>query len=528
MSDLFAGTGPLTRLALRRDRFLLPAWIVGFAAVAGMSAGATVGLYPDESQRVAAAEAVNSASALVALYGPIYDPTSLGSLSLFKLTVFGAALAAVLMVFVVIRHTRADEESGRLELMAAGLLGRYAPLAAALIVAVGASLALAVLSAVTLIATGLAVGGSFAFGFGWGVTGIAFAAVAAVCAQLTTGARAARGLALLLIALAYAVRAVADLSEGTWLSWLSPIGWVQQVRAYAGDRWWVLLLPLLLAAVLAPVAFWLRGRRDVGAGMITDRPGPAHGDLPGVFGLAWRLQRGVLVAWCCGVVLFGLLLGSISDSVTGFLDSPQAAEFLEKLGGTAALADAFLATELSFGGIIVAAYGISAASRLHSEEIEGHAEVLLSAPVARVRWAASHTVIALIGVAVILALFGLSMGIGNALALGDTGRFGSLLAAAMARVPAAWVLTGVVLVLFGWLPRWVQMVWGIFVLAFAIGEFGPLWNAPQWLMNVSPFVHSPRLPGVDASVAGLLPLTLVALALVAFGLIGWRRRDVQG
>lgn len=527
MADSFAGTWTLTRLALRRDRIMLPAWILGFAGMAGFSASATVGLYPDESQRVAAAEAVNAAGALVALYGRIHDPTSLGELSLFKLTAFGAALTAVLMVFVVIRHTRADEETGRLELMAAGRLGRSAPLAAALLVAFGASLVLAVLSALALIAAGLAVPGSFAFGLGWGFTGIAFAAVAGVCAQVTTGARSARGIALLTIAVSYAVRAVGDLAEGSWLSWLSPIGWMQQVRAYAGDRWWVLLLPIALAIVCVPLAFALRARRDLDAGLIGDRPGPARGRMGGVWGLAWRLQRGVFIAWCLGFAAFGLLLGSISDTVTGFLDSPQMQEFLMQLGGTQALADAFLATELSFAGIIVAAYGIAAASRLHTEEVDGHAEVLLSTPTSRVRWAVSHTMLALLGVAAILLIGGLTIGIGNALAMGDAGGIGGLLWAALARVPAAWVLTGVVLLVFGWLPRWVPAVWAVFVVALVIGEFGPLWDLPQWLMDVSPFVHSPRLPAVDSSNAGLVPLVVVTVALVTAGLLGWRRRDLQ-
>ena len=104
MADSFAGTGALVRLALRRDRLLLTLWILGFAGMAGFSAAATVGLYPDEGSRVQAAEIVNATGALVALYGPVYDPTSVGALSLFKLTAFGAAITAVLFVFVVIRH----------------------------------------------------------------------------------------------------------------------------------------------------------------------------------------------------------------------------------------------------------------------------------------------------------------------------------------------------------------------------------------------------------------------------------------
>jgi ABC-2 type transport system permease protein len=82
-------------------------------------------------------------------------------------------------------------------------------------------------------------------------------------------------------------------------------------------------------------------------------------------------------------------------------------------------------------------------------------------------------------------------------------------------------------VLFGWLPRWVQAIWGLFVAAFVIGEFGPLWNAPQWLLDISPFVHSPRLPAADASLGGLMPLVLVSLLGLAVGLIGWRRRDLH-
>lgn len=526
MSEL-TGTSTLVRLALRRDRILLPAWILGFAGMAYFSAAATSGLYPDEAQRVSAAEAVNASTALVALYGPVYDPTSLGEISLFKMTAFGAALTAVLMVFVVIRHTRGDEESGRLELMAAGRLGRLAPLAAALIVAFAASLILGLLSAAGLIAAGLAVAGSFAFGLGWAFTGIAFASVAGICAQVTTGARAARGLALVVIAVAYAVRGVGDVSEGTWLTWLSPLGWMQQVRAYAGDRWWVLLLPTALAAICVPVSFWLRGRRDEGSGFISERPGPAHGRVGSVYGLAWKLQRPVLIAWMIGFALFGLLLGSLADQVTGFLDSPQAEEFLKQLGGTEALADAFLATEVSIAGVIASAYGISAASRLHSEEIDGHAEMLLSRPVSRASWAASHVIVAMVGVTLILLAAGLGLGIGAVLVTGDADNLGSLLAAALVRIPAAWVMTGLVMVLFGWAPRWVPAIWGVFVAAFAIGEFGLLWKAPQWLMDLSPFIHSPRLPAADSSLSGLIPLTVVALALLLVGFVGWRRRDLS-
>ena len=100
-----------------------------------------------------------------------------------------------------------------------------------------------------------------------------------MAAQVTTGGRAANGLGFMVIAVAYVARAIGDLAEAGpgWLSWLSPIGWNQQIRAFAGDRWSVLILPLAATALLVPVAFALRRRRDLGSGLLQDRPGPAAG-----------------------------------------------------------------------------------------------------------------------------------------------------------------------------------------------------------------------------------------------------------
>src|SRR4051794_16268534 len=194
MSETLVGTAPLTRLALRRDRWMLIAWVLGFAALAASSAAATVGLYSDAASRVEAAKTINASAALVALYGRIYDEASLGAVSVIKLAAFGSALVAVLMLFVVVRHTRAEEETGRLELLAGGRLGRMSPLAAALVLAFGASLVLGLLTAGWLTAAGLPARGSLAFGLGWTTTGWAFASVGGVVAQLTTSARTARGL----------------------------------------------------------------------------------------------------------------------------------------------------------------------------------------------------------------------------------------------------------------------------------------------------------------------------------------------
>ena len=85
MRTALAGTGTLVRLALRRDRIVLPVWTAIFVLLAVFSASASVDLFPDEASRVKAAEAINNSPALVALYGRVYDVTSLGEVSLIKM-----------------------------------------------------------------------------------------------------------------------------------------------------------------------------------------------------------------------------------------------------------------------------------------------------------------------------------------------------------------------------------------------------------------------------------------------------------
>jgi polyether ionophore transport system permease protein len=528
LSGALVGTTRLVRLAVRRDRWLLSAWLLGFAAMAGLSAKATVGLYPDVASRVEAARTINASAALVALYGRIYDPSSLGAISLIKLTAFGSALVGILMLFVVVRHTRAEEESGRLELLSGGRLGRAAPVAAALVLSTGASLILGLLTAAWLAGAGLPAAGSVAFGLGWTATGAAFGAVGGVTAQLTTSARAARGLGLVVLAVAYGLRAVGDLAQPgpSWLSWLSPIGWTQQLRAFAGDRWSVLLLPLALCALLVPAAFALRARRDLGAGLLADRPGPARGSMRGVGDLAVRLQGRTLLGWGAGFALGGVLLGSIAGSITDVVSSQNAKEFFAKLGGGEVLIDTFIGAELGILGAIAAAYGVSAAMRLRTEEAEGRVEPLLATTTTRRRWAASHVIVALAGVALLMVAAGVAMGVATALVLHDGSQFWRVLAVALAQVPAAWVMTSLVVTLFGWGPRVTAAAWGLLAAFIALGEFGVLWNAPAWLMDLSPFQHTPRLPVTTGWVLPLTALTVVAAALLGAGFAGWRNRDV--
>jgi len=158
-----AGTGSLIRLIVRRDRLLLPIWIALPPLFVILVAAAFVQLYPTAaSQQTVATQLINSPG-FVALLGPISAPT-IGGLTVWRSTIFATLIVAGGNALTVIRHTRSDEETGRYELLGSGAVGRQAPLAASLVVTLGADFLTAALVAGGLIAYGLPVAGSVAFG----------------------------------------------------------------------------------------------------------------------------------------------------------------------------------------------------------------------------------------------------------------------------------------------------------------------------------------------------------------------------
>jgi len=527
------GAGQLARLAMRRDRLMLVVWVYALTAIAASGAYALRALYPTAAGRARFIASVVYNPSLTFLYGQLHG-TSVGALTVWRYGAFGAIGAGLMSIFLVIRHTRGDEETGRLELVGAAAVARPAALTAGLLVAVAANAAATLLIGVALAFLGLPAAGSAAFALSIGGCGLVFMAVAAVAAQVSGTARGARGIAIAVLGVSYLLRAVGDSGAASglaWLSWLSPDGWVGQVRAFGGDRWWVLALPGAATAALAGLAFALAARRDLGSGLIQPRPGPARGGelLRGPLGLAWRLQRGSLAGWAFGYLAVFAASGAAAKGIGALLgSSAQLRQAFERLGGQAAITNAYLAAVMSLAGLGAGAYATTTVLRLRSEESAQLAEPLLAAPVGRIRWAASHLAVAVAGTAVVLSAAGLGAGLGDGLRTGNVATaLTSLLGAALAQLPAALAIAAVAVLLFGVLPGWcVPGGWAALAVAVLIGLFGPVLRLATWVLDISPFSHVPRLPGGAVSAAPLAWLAAIAVALAAAGLAGLRRRDL--
>lgn len=531
MSTL-TGTWRLVRFILRRERLRLSIWVAVLAIVPIGTANAFIGLYPSEASREGLVATVGASPALTALLGPLYD-SSIGALVAWRAGTLGAFIVALMAILTIVRHTREEEETGRRELLGATVLGRNAPLTAALIVTVGAGLVLALALAAGLIGVGLPAAGSIAYGLGYLAVTVAFAGVGVLAAQLTEAASTAKGLAIAGVGLAFLLRMAGDSGgESTeWLAWLSPIGWFSRLRPFAGEEWWVLALWLALGGVLLASALLIASRRDIGAGAFPPRPGPAQAGrgLSGAFGLAWRLHRGSVLGWTSGLAVLGAVYGASADSVGDMLEgNPQLLEIFEQLGGEQGLTDAFFSAAVGIIALVTSAYAIRAVLRLDVEEEALRAEPVLATATPRPRWAWSHLIYGVLGPVLVLGVAAVFAGIAYGAIIGDiVGQVPRVLGAAVVQLPAVWVLTGTAIALYGLVPSRVGLSWGVLVVCLILGQLGQILQFPQWSLNLSPFSHVPMFPAEDIEPLPLLVLMVVSAALITAGQIGFRRRDVR-
>ncbi|MFF9032165.1 ABC transporter permease [Streptomyces iakyrus] len=516
-----AGTGTLLRFALRRDRLMIPVWIAVDALMVLSMPGTLEGLYGTPAERADLVRQMETNSSLRAMVGPVFGD-SLGALTAWRVGIYAGALAAVMSLLVVVRHTRDEEESGRQELVASGTVGRRASLTAALLAAAVANAVLALLVTAGLAGRGAA--GALALGLGIAGVGMVFATMAAVVAQLTESARLARGLTAAVLGTAFVLRAAGDSGTddgSSVLTWLSPLGWLENLRPYAGERWWVLALLAGAAVLQGALAYALAGRRDLGMSFLPTRPGPASGRLGTAGALAWRLQRGAVLGWSIGFFLAGVVYGGMTEGAADLVgDNDNARRIIERMGGQSGLTDAFLASMIGMLGLVAALWIVASVLRLHGEETSGRAEPVLANAVGRLRWAAGHLVIAFGGAAWIMLLAGLGF------AVGYGRQVGPVLAACLVQLPAVWVVGGVAVLLHGVLPRAAVAAWGVAGAVLLIGWIGPALDVPRAVLDVSPFGHLPKLPGGSMEWGPVAVLTGVAVLLVAAGLAGLRRRDM--
>ncbi|GAA5031706.1 ABC transporter permease [Microbacterium fluvii] len=532
-----SGFGALLAQRLRRDRMQVPLWAVGTALLAYLSYVGVAQSYGTEADREALLSTV-MANRVILLFRGLPSGADDGAFMLFLILPFLVMMAAFMSTFLAVRHTRADEESGRAELVGATAAGRLTPLAATAAHGLIAGAILAALTTLAYLAVGLPVTGSLIAGCATGAAGLTFLGVGLVMGQLFRTPRAANAASVWIVLLTYLIAGIgsalgtptSDLQrlESSWLVWLSPFGWAEQSRPFADDAGWPVVLCALVGLALVGLAFALQSVRDLGSSFVAERSGrpAARPALASPMALVWRLNTGALIGWAIGGLLTGMLATSLSAPLQETAASlPSVEAILTALSAGGSLEEGAVVIFFTMLGILAACCAVQVICRARQEETHGTAEIVLAAPVDRARWLADYVVVAFAGIVIVVAsaVVGALLGIAS-LDDPDWSLMTDVLVTGGGQVAAASVFLVITALVFVLAPRLtIPLGWTLVMVGMILGLFGPLFGFPDWLVNLAPIGVAPTMTSDGVDLKGLWWL-LLAVAVGATATLSLMRR----
>jgi ABC-2 type transport system permease protein len=524
-----SATSAIARRSFSDSRKRTLAFAYFFAAVAVVTVVGYRKTYPHIEDRMKFAASFADNKAVRLFYGVPHDLLTTGGYAAWRVGGLMTIFAAMFGLLAAVRALRGEEDSGRQELVLANPVGRPDTLRGAL---AGVTAAVAVLWLATwvgLVVARLSVGPSAYLALAIVSCAAVFVGVGALTSQIAATRRVALEMGSAALAVALLVRVVADTSSGAgWLRWLTPLGWAEQMRAFANPRPAVVLLPLAATLVLLALSVPIALRRDIGSGLLParDTVEPRYRLLGSPTQLALRSERASLIGWLLGVGGFAFVIGVLSNSISSAGISESLKEQLAKLGSAnVTTPPGYLGFSFLFFILAVALFCCSQMAAAHREETEQRLETTFALPVGRRGWLAGRLVLAVAGAAVVGLTAGLLAWAGAA-SQGVNVSFGQVIGAGANTLPASLLFLGIAALAFAAVPRAsAGIAYGLTTVAFVWELFGALLGAPAWTLDLSPFHHVGLVPAQSFKAGAAAAMVGIALAA---SLLIFERRDLTG
>jgi ABC-2 type transport system permease protein len=488
--------------------------------------------YPTLSSRLAFARSFANNKAVRLFYG---EPHSLLSVSGYAAWRVGGTLAIFAAIFGLlgaVRALRTEEDTGRMELVLAGVAGRRTAYLSALAAIAAGIVILWLAEFAGLLAGGLPAGGSAYLALATVSVVPVCVGIGALASQLAPTRRMALELGGGVVGVFFLLRVIADTASGVgWLRWATPLGWAEELRPFAGARPLVLAAPLLATAVLLVLAARIAARRDIGTGVLPARDSATARLrlLSSPEAQALRGERGSLSVWLGSVGVFALILGVIAKSSSTAGISKNLNREIEKLGaGSIATPAGYVGFTFILFVLAVSLFMCAQIAGARREEAAQQLETLLALPVARRRWLGGRLALAGGGASAISLVAGLltwagveSGGIGISL--------GKLIESGLNCLPVAFLFLGLAALAYALVPRAsAAITYTLVTVAFLWDLLGSLLGAPKWLIDLTPFQHVALMPAQPFRAGAAAVMVAIGMLAAALALLAFSRRDLIG
>lgn len=488
--------------------------------------------YPTVADRLSFAQSIGENKAVRLFYGTPFHLETIGGYASWRVGGLLGVAAGLFGLLATVRAFRSEEESGRQEIVAAGTITRGSAFMARL-AAVGVSMGalwLAVFGG--LVIGGLPPGGSAYLALAIVISGVVYASVGLLASQLAPSGLGALQLGGAVLGLDFVVRVIADTMDVRALHWVMPLGWVEELRAFAGPQPAVFILPAMASVMLITAALTLERRRDIGTALL--RPcdtveRPRFGLLRSPDLLALRSQVTSLTVWIGAVASFGVVLGIVSRSVASVNLPDSLREQMRKLGAVDfTTPSGYIGLVFLFFVLAIALFCCGQLGTVREEESEARLETLFALPESRTRWLAGRLVLAAGSSTLIAVAAGTGAGIGTA-AAGANVSFLRLIEAGLNCLPASLLFLGISALLYAASPRAaVGMAYALVSGAFIWELIGSLLGVPSWALGISPFHQIGFVPAAPFRALPAAVMLAIGVTAALAGLARFRSRDLVG
>jgi ABC-2 type transport system permease protein len=465
------------------------------------------------------------------LFGPPVALDDAGGFTVWRTGTPLLVLAGVWILLAATRITRGEEDAGRWDLLLAGRLRTVDLIVRGLAATAGSAVPISVAVAAALLAARTDATGAIVYATAFlGVT-LTFATAGLLAAQIMPTRPAAVGLTVGVLGAGLLLRMLADgVPALAWSAWVTPFGLVSRAAPYADNRLAPLLVLLGVPVVLTLAAIATARGRDVGSGVVnvaTRRP-PRTRMLTSIAGFAMRRAIRPTIGWVIGIAAYFLLVGALIATILEFFAANSGFAELAGAAGFPGLgsANGFAAALFSILAIPTGLYGVTRLAAMAVDEKARLWTPVFAAPLSRMRLACTEIAVVVGGVVVLHMVAALAIWAGAAITDAPLG-FGPALAGALNTAPIAWLSVGAAAVAVGWLPSAVGVVGALPVAGgFLLNVIAQSTQAPNWVVNLSPFVHLAAVPNVRPDWTAIVAFTVIAATAVAVGLVGYGRRNL--
>lgn len=521
-------------LNLRLRKTFILIWCLSLWAFLAVFPPAYENYYPTPEDRQSFLLGMQQNAGMVAMWGPLEAPPTLGQIVMWEAGSMMIILGSVMSVLLVVGLHRRSETLGLTELQLATGIRRRAPATAAVATTALVSVLLGAGSAAVLAASGtyveqMPVEGALASGVVIALTTMGSALLAQLVLLFVADPSALTRVGLMSVAAAFVLRSIADSEDLAWLNWLSPLGWKTVVHPYVNDDWAAAGGLALICAIVAGIVLAAEKYREYGRALVRlPRVAPTRTrSVRGPLHLAAVLNRGTVLTWT--LVIAGLTAFFIA--LTGSLSEWMAAEenvgrIFDEIFGDGDMKAEFIGYILKLTGILMAAMGVQVAITHRTGEIERTVDLQRSTGLRRWIPLATTSTLSLGGI--VLATIGALAGGALGLWTQETtvaADYDTLIPATLSQFAPALLLAALAVAIIGWAPRYTHVAWAPVAASAILTLFGPVFGAPEWLIELSPFEYV-----VTPNGGSWVPhLAMAGASAVVLGLGWWgsQRREIR-